>query len=384
MNNTDITKNNIITQNRDFIDSTWAKLDGKLKMVRERSKDKIPYTTENGVHNDMAKEDITWWTNGFWPGLMWLMYVGTKDEGYRTVAERSEELLDKAFEKYDTLHHDVGFMWHISSGVNYRLFGGEKSRLRTIYAANMLASRYNPAGKYIRSWNDDCIGWVIIDSMMNIPLLYWASEEHKDNRYRYIAENHADTVLRTHIRPDGSVNHIVNLNPETGEVVETFGGQGYEMGSSWSRGQSWALYGFALSYIHTGKREYLDAAKKVAHYFIANVAQTDYIPKVDFRSPDEPVLIDTTAAACAACGLLEIADNVGEYEKDMYLGAAIRILKALEEKYCDWTDKEDSILQMGTEAYNCREIGRHAPIIYGDYYFAEAIYKLRGNDMLFW
>ena len=376
--------NKIIEENKDFINSTWDKLDKKLKLVSERSKNKIPYTTRDGVHNNMADEDITWWTNGFWAGLMWLMYVGTKDEHYKSVAERAEEMLDKAFEKYDTLHHDVGFMWYISSGVNYRLFGGEKSRLRTIYAANMLASRYNAAGKFIRSWNGDHVGWVIIDSMMNIPLLYWASKEHNDNRYKYIAENHADTVLGTHIRADGSVNHIVNLNPENGEVIETFGGQGYGVGSSWSRGQSWAIYGFVLSYIHTGKREYLDAAKRVAHYFIANVSETGYVSRVDFRSPDEPVLIDTTASACAACGLIEIANNVGEYEKNLYLGAAIKILKALEENYCDWTDKEDSILRMGTEAYNCHESGRHVPIIYGDYFFTEAIYKLKGNDMLFW
>lgn len=376
--------NKIIEQNKEWINSTWEKLDKKLKKVSEKSKNKIPYTTVDGVHDNMVEKDITWWTNGFWPGLMWLMYCDTKDEHYRAVAERAEELLDGAFEDYDHLHHDVGFMWHISSGVNYRLFGGKKSRLRTIYAANMLASRYNAEGRFIRSWNDDCTGWVIIDSMMNIPFLYWASKEHNDNRYKYIAMNHADTVLKTHIRDDGSVNHIVSLDPANGEIIENFGGQGYEVGSSWSRGQSWALYGFILSYIHTGKQEYLDAAKRVAHYFIACIADTDYIPLVDFRAPEEPVIIDTTAAACAACGLIEIANSVGEYEKKTYLNAAIKILKALDEKYCDWTDEEDSVLQMGTEAYVCREMGKHAPIIYGDYFFAEALYKVRGNKMLFW
>lgn len=376
--------NKIVEKNKAWIDETWEKLDIKLKVVSEKSKNKIPYTTVNGVHDNMVEKDITWWTNGFWAGMMWLMYVGTKDEHYKEVAERAEELLDGAFEDYDHLHHDVGFMWHISSGVNYRLTGSKKSRLRALYAADLLASRYNAEGRFIRSWNEDKTGWVIIDSMMNIPLLYWSSEEHNDPRYRYIAENHADTVLRTHIRNDGSVNHIVSLDPSNGEVIEAFGGQGYEVGSSWSRGQSWAIYGFVLSYIHTGRQEYLDAAKRVAHYFIANIIETDYIPRVDFRSPEEPVKIDTTAAACAACGLIEIAKSVGEHEKKMYINAAIKILKALEEKYCDWTDKEDSILQMGTEAYNRSETGLHIPIIYGDYYFAEAIYKLRGNDILFW
>lgn len=372
----------ILEQHRAWIDETWEKLDKKLKVVSERSKNKIPYTTVNGVHNNMAEDDVTWWTNGFWAGLMWLMYADTKDAHYRDVAERAEELLDAAFGEYDKLHHDVGFMWFLSSGTNYRLTGSKKSRLRALYAADLLASRYNSEGRFIRSWNGDQTGWVIIDSLMNIPLLYWSSEEHNDPRYRYIAENHADTLIRTHLRGDGSVNHIVDLDIATGEAIESFGGQGYETGSSWSRGQSWALYGFTLSYIHTQKQEYLDAAKCVANYFIAAVSDTDYIPRADFRAPDETI-IDTTAGACAACGLIELAKNVGQYERKMYLNAALKILKALEKDYCDFTMDEDSVLQMGTEAY-CREHGKHMPIIYGDYFFAEALYKLRGNELLFW
>lgn len=373
----------ISREDRAWVDEIWNKIDAKLKVVAPLNKDKIPYTTVNGVYNDMVKEDITWWTNGFWPGMMWLMYIGTKNEDYRAVAERSEELLDKAFGEYDTLHHDVGFMWLISSGANYRLFGSKKSRVRTSIAADMLASRYNARGEFIRSWNDDCIGWVIIDSMMNIPLLYWASDEYKDDRFKYIAIKHADKVLNTHIRPDGSVNHIVSLDPTNGEVIETFGGQGYAVGSSWSRGQAWAIYGFTLSYIHTGKQEYLDAAKRVAHYFIANVCD-DWLPKVDFRSPKEPVIYDSTAGACTACGLLEIAKHVPELERGLYINAAMKLLKAMEKNFCDWSLEEQSILQKGTEAYVCRPQGKEAPIIYGDYYFIEAIYKLKGFEMLLW
>lgn len=374
---------NITDADKKWVDEIWSKIDNKLKVVAPLNKDKIPYTTVDGVYNDMAKEDITWWTNGFWPGMMWLMYVGTKNEMYREIAENAEKMLDAAFEEYDHLHHDVGFMWHISSGVNYRLFGGKKSRVRTSIAADMLASRYNASGKYIRAWNEDKVGWVIIDCMMNIPLLYWASDEYKDPRFKYIAMNHADTVMKTHIRPDGSVNHIVDLDPVTGEPKQAFGGQGYELGSSWSRGQAWAIYGYVISYLHTGKQEYLDTAKKVAHYFIANVCD-DWLPKADFRCPDEPVIYDSTAGACTACGLLEIAKVVPEHEKKLYLNAAMNLLKAMEKNFCNWTTEEQSILQMGTEAYFCRPQGKHAAIIYGDYYFIEAIYKLKGFDMLFW
>jgi unsaturated chondroitin disaccharide hydrolase len=375
----------IVSENKAWIDEVWEKINNKMKVVSELSKDKIPYTTENGVHNNMVKDDITWWTNGFWAGFMWLLYVGTKDEQYRKVAEAAEEFLDGALEDYDRLHHDVGFMWHISAGVNYRLFGGKKSRLRATYAADILASRYNPNGRFIRSWNGDNKGWVIIDSMMNIPLLYWASEEYDDNRFKAVALNHAETVMKNHIRPDATSHHIVRLDEETGEFIEAFGGQGYELGSSWTRGQAWAIYGFILSYIHTGKQEFLDTAKRVANSFIANAAVNDWIIPIDFRQPEEPHLIDTTAAAIAACGLIEIAKNVGEHEQKLYLAPAMKMLKVLDEKYCDYTIEEQSLLQMGSEAYRLEKPEKiHMPIIYGDYFFTEAIYKLKGFDMLFW
>lgn len=372
----------IILENKEWIDKVWEKADKKLRNTAVKNENKIPYTTVNGVYNNMAEDDVTWWTNGFWAGLMWLMYVDTKEECYKKTAQRAEELLDKAFLQYDKLHHDVGFMWHISAGVNYRLFGGEKSRLRAVYALNTLAGRYNPEGKYIRAWNEDKVGWVIIDCMMNINMLHWGSEEFNDPRYRYIAENHADTTIKTHIRPDGSSHHIVNLDCKTGEPLEVFGGQGYGEGSSWSRGQAWALYGFILNYIHSGKTEYLATAKKAAHYFVSNVCD-DWLPRSDFRAPEEPIVYDSTAGAIAACGLIEIANSVPEYEKRFYLDAALKLLKTMEETWCDWSETEESILQMGTEAYN-REHGKHIPIIYGDYFFIEALYKLRGNTMLFW
>ena len=219
--------------------------------------------------------------------------------------------------------------------------------------------------------------------MMNIPLLYWATKETGDPRYRFMAEAHADMAMRDHVRPDGSVNHIVVHDHFTGEVLETLAGQGYEVGSSWSRGVSWALYGFVLSYIHTGKKEYLDTAKRVANYFISCVCD-DYLPRCDFRSPDEPVLYDSTAGAIAACGLIEIAKNVGEYESNVYMNAAVNMLKAMGEQFGDFNPETDPVLLMGTEAYHAADKGKHIPIIYGDYYFAEALYKLRGGDILFW
>lgn len=362
-----------------WVDDVWSKIEKKMAVTSKTTGDKIfAYTTKEGKF--INEHDEYWWTNGFWPGIMWLMYTGTKDEHYKKVAESLEEKLDEPLFGFDGLHHDVGFMWLISSVANYRLTGNEKSKKRGFIAASVLASRYNPVGQFIRAWNGDNIGWAIIDCMMNIPLLYWASVETKDPRFKQIAVNHANTAARTFIRPDGSVNHINSFDPDTGEFVETFGGQGYEAGSSWTRGQSWAIYGFALSYIHTKNQEYLDVAKRVAHYFIAALGD-DFVPNCDFRSPSEPVYKDTTAGVVAACGLIEIARNVPKYEKDMYLNAAIKILKATEERYCDWSEKEEAIVLMGTEAYGR---GVNMPIIYGDYYFIEAILKLKEMDVLFW
>jgi len=136
-----------------------------------------------------------------------------------------------------------------------------------------------------------------------------------------------------------------------------------------------------MSYIHTGKEQYLQTAKRIAHYFIANIPASGIIP-VDFRQPAEPRLEDDTAAAIAACGLIELAKVVGQHEKALYLNAAIKLLKALVEKRSDWSEQSDAILQNGSAAYHAA--AHHQAIIYGDYYFIEAIFKLKGNDLYLW
>ena len=366
-----------------WINEVWSKIEKKLSHTNETVGSSIfPYTTdENGRFKPSPNEGISWWTNGFWPGIQWLMYSETGKECYKKVANELEDKLDEALYGFDGLHHDVGFMWLISAGANYRLTANEMSKRRSLIAANFLAGRYNPVGNFIRAWNDDKIGWAIIDCMMNLPLLYWASEETGDPRFSQIAQNHANTAMNTFVRPDGSVNHINVYDPYTGEFLETLTGQGYGVGSSWTRGQAWGIYGFVLSYIHTQKQEYLDTAKRIAHYFISALGD-DFVPPCDFRSPKEPVYKDTTAGAVAACGLLEIANAVGDAEGAMYKDAAIKILKAMEDRCCDWTEDNDAILHMGTEAYEFG--GKNIPIIYGDFFFIEAILKLKGSKFLPW
>lgn len=378
------------------IDEMWNKTEKKLSEIAVKSRNKIPYTSINGEHDDKSENAIDWWTNGFFGGLMWLMFSETGKEEYKETARVQEKLLDKAFENFKLLHHDVGFMWHILSGASYRLTGDTASQNRNLFAAATLASRYNLDGGYIRAWNNWTTGgwetetnkgYSIIDCMMNIPLLYWASKETDDPRFKRIAERHADMAMRDHINPDGSVNHIVNHDTESTAVLETVAGQGYSVGSCWSRGLAWAIYGFALSYIHTQKKEYLDTAVKCANYFIVNCKRTDYKTVVDFKAPKEPVYYDSTAGVCAACGMLEIAKYVSEAEGEAFAKEAVNILKATDESFCDYSEAEDALVLMGTERYPLNENdlkGVHIPIIYGDFFFAEALLKLKGNDFLIW
>lgn len=365
---------------------TWDKAVRKIRKSAERNPAALPYTASEGKYDNCRDTRICWWTNGFWPGILWLIYADGKDEFFRESASECELLLDGAFREYDGLNHDVGMMWHISSGVNYRLTGSTDSKRRSFYAADILAGRFHAKGGFIKAWDNwdetNHSGWTIIDCMMNLPLLYWASEEKGDPGYTHMAMAHADMAAADHIRPDGSVRHIAVHEETSGGMCGEQGGQGYGTGSVWSRGQAWAVYGFVISFLHTGKKEYLETAQRCAHYFIANVWE-DWLPRCDFRCPDEPVIYDSTAGAIAACGLLEIANCVPAFEKKIYYSAAVSLLQALERNFCNWDEEEDGILQMGTEQYH-GEKGRHIPIIYGDYFFMEALYKLKGNTFSFW
>ena len=385
---------------REWLEQVYGKLAVKMKAQCERIGSSIPYTTgKDGKYHDIEEEPwgIGFWTNGFWPGMLWQMYAATGDEAYRKAAAGVEERLDVLLKSCEAVDHDVGFLFLPSAVANYRKTGDAEARRRGLLAASLLASRYNLDGKFIRAWPDamgkmaemmgggDVRGWMIIDCMMNIPLLYWASEETGDPRFKKIAVNHAKTAQQYIVRPDGSCNHIVAFDPETGEYLNNPGGQGYATGSSWSRGQSWAVYGFALSYRHTGDESFLNTAKQCAHYCIANMAVNDWLPLVDYRAPAKPVKYDSTAAMCTACGLLEIAEHVSEHEKPFYTKAACRILRACEEKFANWDPQQDSILTGGTFFYH-DPTGENTevPIIYADYYFIEAVLRLKGNALFLW
>ena len=191
-----------------WADEVINRIRNKMARVSEKNRDKIPYTTdENGNYDDRSDRNrswriddgLNWWTNGFWGGILWLLYQDTGEDRYARIARISEERMDRCFSDFYGLYHDVGFMYVPTAVADYRLTGNEASRKRAMHAANLLAGRFNPAGRFIRAWNDleneDTRGWAIIDCMFNLSLLYWAAEESGDPRFRHIAMMHADTVM---------------------------------------------------------------------------------------------------------------------------------------------------------------------------------------------
>ena len=368
-----------------WAEETLDRVVKKLEKVSIRSAKKVPYTTVNGVHDDRSGEGIGWWTNGFWGGMMWQMYNITKDERYKAIAEDNEKWLDACLMDYDKLDHDNGFKWLPTAVADYRVTGSKAARNRGLLAAANLAGRYNVDGGFIRAWNNfdeaDRTGYAIIDCMMNLPLLYWASEEIGDPRFYQIAVHQAEKAKKYFVRGDGSVNHIVEFDRNNGEMLKNIGGQGYCTGSSWTRGQTWALYGFTLSYLHTKDESYKETAQRVANYFIANIPQSGLIP-VDFRQPEDVTFEDSTAAAIASCGLIELSKLTEGRQSRIYLDAALKLLKALAEKSCSWNEEEDNLLTKCTAAYHDKD--HEFSIIYGDYYFLEALAKLTDKELFIW
>lgn len=367
-----------------WADEIWKRIIQKVERTSKRIGVSCPHASVNGIYDDMR---LSWWTAGFWPGILWHLSSDGSNPEFRELAQQCEERLDQPLHTL-AVHHDSGFIWLLSAVANYRLTGNEGSKLRGLMAASQLSSRFNLKGRYIRAWHDqeklNRAGWSIIDTMMNVPLLYWASEVTNDPRFRHVASAHAYTVLEHFLRPDGSSYHIVLFDPETGERVGAKSGQGHAEESAWARGSAWTLYGLTLAYGYTGDEQFLIGAKRAAHYFLANLPEDD-VPYWDFRVPRTDVTPrDSSAGACAACGLLELAKCVPVEESALYSNAAKRIVRSLDENYGAWDrEDEEGLILSGTSNFPG---GVHVdvPLIYGDYFFVEAVARLRGTNHRFW
>ncbi len=351
----------------------------KLEDVSDKLEFLHPYSTyKTGKYID-GKNHPYAWTAGFWGGIVWYLYLYTKNEKYLKLAKDCVKHLEGALIGFDTLDHDIGFQFLLTAVADSFITKDEKSASMGLHASTILAGRYNLNGKYIRAWNENEVfnpegskaGYVIIDCLMNIPLLFWASERTHDPRFYQIACSHADTAIEHFIREDGSSNHIVVFDPYTGEVLEKPQGQGFAPGSSWTRGQGWALYGFAMCYHYTKDEKYLDVAKRVAKYIISNIK--DYMP-IDFKQPEEPRYEDTSAAAIIACGLLELMDYADDEEKEIYKSAVDKLMEILYNN-CDFSEDDEAVLKNCSEMYH-REQSRGVSLIYGDFYMLEALMRL--------
>lgn len=366
----------------------------KLKWVSERNRNGIPYyVLEDGKYNNMDNAytksttgDVSWWTNGFFAGMLWQLYNYTREEKYREWARIQEVKLDRCFDIFQGLNHDVGFMWLHTSVANYQMTQDPKAKVRAVHAANILAGRFNLKGNFIRAWggiDNHCTGLAIIDCLMNLSLLYWATEETGDPRFEQIARAHADMALDQFIREDGSVHHIVKFDAATGEVIEAERGQGYEVGSSWTRGQAWGIYGFVNSFLHTKDERYLDASKEIADYFIKHLPDSHLAP-IDFQQPAEDDFEDNSATCIAICGLLDLGKALNKEKTDgnKYFEVAEEMLKALCENRLCLDSTSEALVERCAVAYH---FDKHiTTLIYADYFLLEALLKVNNQELKMW
>lgn len=330
-----------------------------------------------------AKPDSAWknggmydWRSGFFPGALWYAWESERSDDLKTAAVRWTEGLEPV--KDYTGNHDVGFMIYCSYGNGYRLTKDEAYRAVILQTAKSLTTRYNPKVGLIQSWNAGG-RWkypVIVDNMMNLELLFWASKNGGSRDWYDIAVSHARNTAKNHIRPDGSTYHVVDYDPGTGAVRARNTHQGYADDSCWSRGQAWGIYGFTMTYRETGMPEFLQTARRLADYFIARLPE-DKVPYWDFQAPggpDKPR--DSSAGAVAASGLLELSTLVGEKAAAAkYRKAALDILASLcSPKYLAEGTASPAILlhATGSKPHNSEV---DVSLIYGDYYFLEALLR---------
>lgn len=339
------------------------------------------------------------WTTGFWTGQIWLAYEWClQDEEKREKLRRAGEVqvdsfLDRINRKVEVDHHDMGFLYSPSCVAAYKLTGNGKGREAGIKAADQLIGRFQPIGEFIQAWGsmDQSDNYrFIIDCLLNLPLLYWASEETGDQKYRRIAEKHIHTAAANVIREDDSTWHTFFMNMENGVPDHGATCQGYRDGSAWARGQAWGIYGMALAYRYTGRAEYIDKFKRVTGYFLKHLPK-DMVPYWDLEfcdGSDEPR--DSSSASIAVCGMLEMAKYMEPEEGANYTHVAKKMMKSVVDFYAV-KDKQESngLVLHGTYSkkspYNtCTPEGVDECNIWGDYFYMEALTRLSKDWNPYW
>lgn len=320
------------------------------------------------------------WTSGFWPGILWYIYEYTRDDEIRKQAERySSALFPVVDRKAD--NHDLGFMMFCSSGNAYRLTGEQKYKEILLRSADSLATLFDKRVGTIHSWPGmrKQKGWphnTIIDNMLNLELLFWASKNGGGKDLYNIAYSHALVTSQNQFREDYSTCHVVVYDTIGGKRISQLTHQGYADKSMWARGQAWAIYGFTMCYRETGEPSFLEVAQKAADIYLKRLPE-DYIPYWDFDVPNllnEPR--DASAAAVVASGLLELSSYVKDKAKvDTYFNSAVKMIEALSSPaYRSGQNNNAFLLHSTGHKPSGTEID--ASIIYADYYYVEALIRL--------
>lgn len=334
----------------------------------------------DGTYRMAYKED---WTSGFFPGSLWYLFEQTKDERWKVEAEKFTMALDQA--QFVKWNHDVGFMIQNSFGNGYRLTGNEVYKQAVIDAAKSLSTRFRPVAGVIQSWDTDA-PWiqgkgldmpVIIDNMMNLNLLYQATKHTSDTSFSTIANTHATTTIQNQYRDDYSCFHIVDYDHSTGDVRKKVNFQGYADDSSWARGQGWGLYGYTESYKESGKKIFLEQAKKIAQFIMTNEKiPNDLIPYWDYDAVSNEVIPrDASAAALVAAALLELQEFDAQ-NKSEYLAYAEKIIRTLSSPAYLSEEGGNGGFLLKHSVGNFHENNENdAPLNYADYYYLEALLR---------
>jgi len=350
-----------------------------LQLIQAQKANKIPRTisADGEMHWTNAKFD---WTEGFFPGSLWYLYKATKDDKWKDAAESFQDLFEE--HKYLTTNHDLGFIFNCSYGNGYELTNNADFAEVMVTAADSLSTRFNPTIGSIKSWDVDR-GWqsernwmipVIIDNMMNLELLFKASELTENQRFKDIAITHANTTLKNHFRENNSSYHVVDYDPLTGSVRAKETAQGFADESAWARGQAWGLYGFTVCYRFTKDVRYLNQAKKIAK-FILDHKPEDGIPYWDYNAakiPNEPK--DVSAATIIVSALIELDG----YTKNSFRSDIDQIMNALSSETYTATigENHNFILKHSVGSIpHGNEID--VPLNYADYYYLEALLRYR-------
>jgi unsaturated chondroitin disaccharide hydrolase len=320
-----------------------------------------------------------WWVSGFYPGSLLYIYEQTKQQELYTEAQRILKVLEK--EKSNTSTHDLGFMMYCSFGQANRIKPEAQYKDILITSANSLASRFNPKVCCIQSWDATPSEFlVIIDNMMNLELLFWATKETGDSSYYKKAVTHANTTMKNHFRSDYSSYHVVNYNPQTGSVQQKRTDQGFADESAWARGQAWGLYGYTLMYRETKDPKYLNQANHIAKFLLNHPNMpADYIPYWDFNAPNIPdALRDSSAGAIIAAALLELCRYNEGQQAQQYFKTAETIIRNLSTpQYKSKSGTNGGFLLKHGVGHMPKKSEVDVPLTYGDYYYLEAMNRYK-------